>query len=229
MKRRDYLTITCFLIGIFVLFTVLTKTIDVQFLNQTYSYYLGFHDFNFLIGNLATQFGRYESMQKLSDVLLYISFGYVAIFAIVGVYQLIKRKSFAKVDKELYLLLGSYVTLVIIYFMFEVVKVNYSPDTSEGLKASYPSTHVFIGCSLFLVNTFTALKMINPEKKWIDGVAYAATLVVCILLTLTRSLSLKHWITDIIASIILTGAFYFLYLFVYSNLIKEKETTLVAE
>ena len=220
MKKHAYLITSLSLLLVFIIFTIIFKTVDVQYTFG--NYYLGLHEMNYGFGNWATQFGKYESMAKLSDVLLYVSFGYVAVFAIVGVYQLIKNKSFLKVNKNLYALLGAYVAIVVIYFIFEIAKLNYSPDTSNGLKASYPSSHVFIGCSFYLINTFTAIKMLHPEKKWVEVISYGGALVICVWLTFTRALSLKHWISDIIASVILVSAVYFAYVYVFKRLF-EKE------
>ena len=224
MKKNLYLLSSLILFAIFVVFTVIVKTVDVQYVNEG-NYYLGLHSLNFSFGNMAVQFNRAESMKKISDVLLYLSFAYVAALAVVGVVQLIKYKSLAKVDKHLFVLLGAYVVCVIIYFAFEVMKVNYSPDVTEGIKASYPSSHVFIGCTFYLVNSYAALKMLKSDKKWAEILIYASTSLICFMIVVTRSLALKHWISDIIASLLLVGAVYLLFVHVSKKLDKEEEIT----
>lgn len=221
MKKYSYLFVSGAFLLAFIIFTIIFKTVDVQYIYG--NRYLGLYMLNYNFGNWATQFGKYESMTKLSDILLYISFGYVGVIAILGIIHLIKVKSFAKVNKGFYLLLGAYVLVVIIYVVFEIAKLNYAPDITDGLKASYPSTHVFVGCTFFLINTFASIKMLNPEKKWVVTVAYVGALLLCVLLTYTRAMSLKHWMSDIIASVLLIGIIYFLFVFVYNRLILGKE------
>ena len=161
-------------------------------------------------------------MKKISDVLFYVSFGYVFALGVAGLYQLIKNKSLKKVDMRLYLLLGAYLLVVVIYFLFEVMKINYSPYIEEKLYASYPSSHVFIGCSFYLLNSYTALKMLKSDKSWVNYLTYILTAVVCALLVFSRSLSLRHWLTDIIASLILVGFIYTLYIHFNHRYIKEE-------
>ena len=119
-----------------------------------------------------------------------------------------------------YLVLGGYVLTVIFYFVFEVVKVNYSPISPiDNLKPSYPSSHVLLGCMFYLLNTFTAMKLLKPEKEWIKPLVFAATGIICLLLVFTRALSSKHWLTDIIASIILVSSLYTLFIGVHHKLV----------
>ena len=223
MKKYLYLIVSGAIFSLFILFTVLVKTVDVTYIYS--NTYLGFTKANMDFGNWVMSLQKYDSMKKISDIFFYISFGYVAILAGIGLYQLIKNKSLKAVDKRLWLLLAGYVVVVIFYFIFELVKVNYSPDVSEGIKASYPSSHVFIGCSFYLLNTYVCLKLLNSEKKWINYLAFGATLVICVLLTFSRALSAKHWLTDIIASVLLVISIYFAFVHFYHYFFsKESET-----
>lgn len=216
-KYAYYITSGIFLLA-FIIFTILVKTVDVDYYyNNTY---IGFHHINYQFGNFVTSFGKYDVMSKFSDIILYLSFGYVAILFIFALIELIKNKSFKKLNLNYYILLGGYISVVIIYLIFEVVKVNYSPASTIGeLKASYPSSHVFIGAMFYLLNTYTAMKLLNPEKEWIKPLVFVATGIICLLLIFTRALSSKHWLTDIIASIILVSSLYTLFIGVHHKLI----------
>lgn len=216
-KYAYYITSGIFLLA-FIIFTILVKTVDVDYYyNNTY---IGFHHINYQFGNFVTSFGKYDVMSKFSDIILYLSFGYVAILFIFALIELIKNKSFKKLNLNYYILLGGYISVVIIYLIFEVVKVNYSPASTIGeLKASYPSSHVFIGAMFYLLNTYTAMKLLNPEKEWIKPLVFVATGIICLLLIFTRALSSKHWLTDIIASIILVSSLYTLFIGVHHKLV----------
>ena len=216
-KYAYYITSGIFLLA-FIIFTILVKTVDVDYYyNNTY---IGFHHINYQFGNFVTSFGKYDVMSKFSDIILYLSFGYVAILFIFALIELIENKSFKKLNLNYYILLGGYISVVIVYFIFEVVKVNYSPASTIGeLKASYPSSHVFIGAMFYLLNTYTAMKLLNPEKEWIKPVVFIASGVICLLLVFTRAMSAKHWLTDIIASIILVLALYTLFIAISRKLV----------
>ena len=220
MKKYGYFIASAVLLLVFIVFTVLVKTIDVQYyFNNTY---VGFYTMNSKFGELITNFGKYEVMGKLSDIIFYVSFGYVLIILVFGLIELIKKKSFKKLNMNYYVALGAFVLVAILYVVFEIVKVNYSPDSlADKLKPSYPSSHVFIGCMFYLICTYTAMKLLKPEKDWIKPLVYFATIVICLLLVFTRSLSAKHWLSDIIASIILVSVVYTLFIGVSHKLAPE--------
>lgn len=226
-KYAYYITSGIFFLA-FIIFTILVKTVDVDYyFNNTY---VGFHHINYQFGNFVTNFGKYDAMSKFSDIILYLSFGYVAILFVFALIELIKNKSFKKLNLNYYVLLGAYISVVIFYLVFEVVKVNYSPASVVGdLKASYPSSHVFIGAMFYLLNTYTAMKLLNPEKEWIKPLVFIATGIICLLLVFTRAMSAKHWLTDIIASIILVLALYTLFIALSRKLVPNSPKEIKAE
>ena len=220
MKKYGYFIATAVLLLVFIVFTILVKTVDVRYyFNNTY---VGFYTMNSKFGELITNFGKYEVMGKLSDIIFYVSFGYVLIILVFGLIELIKKKSFKKLNMNYYVALCAYILVAFLYVVFEIVKVNYSPDSlADKLKPSYPSSHVFIGCMFYLISTYTAMKLLKPEKDWIKPLVYFATIVICLLLVFTRSLSAKHWLSDIIASIILVSVVYTLFIACSSKLAPE--------
>lgn len=220
MKKYGYFIASASLLLVFIIFTILVKTVDVHYYyNNTY---VGFYSMNSKFGELVTNFGKYEPMGKMSDIILYLSFGYILILFIFAIIELIKKKSFKKLNMNYYVALGGYVLVAALYVIFEIVKVNYSPDSlADKLKPSYPSSHVFIGCMFYLINTFTAMKLLKPEKEWIKPLVFIATGVICVLLVFTRTMSAKHWLSDIIASIILVSCVYTLFIGVSHKLAPE--------
>lgn len=213
MKKHALLFVSGTLFLLFIIFTILVKTVDVHYIyNNTY---LGFYTWNFNVGNMITRYNHYSGMKLISDIILYVGIAYSGLIMVFLVIALIKAKSLKTLNKRYYLLLGAYITIAFLYFLFEIMKVNYSPDSSaEHLKASYPSTHVFVGASLFLVNSYTAIKLLNPEKEWFIDLIYISTGLICALLAFTRLMSAKHWLTDVIAAILLTASVYTLFVYV---------------
>ena len=220
MKKNIYLITASFFLLAFIVFTVIVKTVDVTFVvtNETY---IGLSHFNYDVGNWVISLGKMKDMKVISDILLYLILGYSFVFFVVGVIQWIKGKTLKAVDKTIYLLGACYVLIGLLYLVFELVKVNFSPLSDNGLKASYPSTHVFVGSTLVLINSFAAIKMLKIDAKLFRVIIYTSSLIICVLLAFTRLLSLKHWCTDIIASFLLIPAIYFLYLHFYKYLHSE--------
>ena len=227
MKKQVFMWLSIAMFLAFIVWTILVKTVDVWEVGYNGTK-LGFYNINYQFGNLATEFGKFESLGFISDILLYISLGYTAVLVVVGVIQWIKLKSLRKVNKIFFFLAGAYVAIVLIYGFFELVVVNYSPDsTREVLRASYPSTHVFVGGSLFLLNSYVLLKFLTIKLDSFKTMIHLSTVVLSLLLVLTRMLACKHWLTDIIASVILTLAIYFLFIglcrWLIPNEVKEEQ------
>lgn len=220
MKKQVFVWLSIAMFALFVLFTILVKTVDVQTIYNGTK--LGFYNLNYKFGDLVTEFGKYDSSRTISDILLYGAIGYTLILVVIGVIQLIKYKSFKKVNPLFYFLAGAYVLIVIFYGFFGLVKVNYAPDSIDGLKASYPSTHVFVGGSLVLLNSYVLLKLLTVKGHSFKTIIHLSTVVLALLLVLTRMLAVKHWLTDIIASVILTLTVYFLFIGLCRWLIPEQ-------
>ncbi len=212
MKKfdRNYLIGAGFFVA-FVLFTILVKFVDVKAIGPLGSE-VGFAGFN----ELFLKTNSNSCWDAVSDVFMILALASALCFAVVGVVQLIKRKSLKKVDKNLYVLLGLYVVTMLIYVLFELVVVNYRPVLEEAkLVASYPSTHILIS----VVFMFAALMGLNKYLKNKKNVFIIniLTSVFVVLLVCARIMSGVHWITDIIAALLMAGAL----LFVYKGALKQ--------
>ena len=200
MKKYLYLLFPIISFILFLVFTILVKTVDVTYIQDIG--YLGFYNINTSI-NSKIQAMNTSLYDKLSGVIMIISFVSVAIFAVIGIVQLIKRKSFKQVDHILYILLGLYVLVAAMYLTFSLMKINFSPlSTKENLKDSYPSSHVFISITLFVSGVMTATKYVNMGK-WMSVIGFTGAILLSILSAVTRMFSGQHYFTDIIGAILL--------------------------
>lgn len=200
MKKYLYLLFPIISFILFLVFTILVKTLDVTYIQDIG--YLGFYNINTSI-NSKIQVMNTSLYNKLSDVIMIISFVSVAIFAAIGIVQLIKRKSFKQVDPILYILLGLYVLVAAMYLTFSLMKINFSPlSTKENLKDSYPSSHVFVSITLFVSGVMTATKYVNMGK-WMSVIGFTGAILLSILSAVTRMFSGQHYFTDIIGAILL--------------------------
>lgn len=193
---------------IFVLFTVLVANVDLQPIGPENSV-VGLASLN---GAVAEAIGVHMVWYKITDILGYLAILVALFFGLLGVLQLIKGKSLAKVDSDILALGGFYVLVMVFYVIFELVGVNYRPviiDASEGLEASYPSSHTMLALCVFTTAIFQFQSRIKDEHicKVIEIVA-----VILIVLTVGgRLISGVHWFTDIIGSLLLSSSLIVLY------------------
>lgn len=193
---------------VFVLFTILVANVDLQPIGPDSSI-VGFAGLN---GAVADAVGVHMFWYHLTDVLGYLAILVVLFFGLLGVLQLVKGKSLAKVDADIYVLGGFYVLVILFYVIFEVVSVNYRPvilDPAQGLEASYPSSHTMLALCVFTTAIFQFQSRIKNQQ-----VCRVIEIVMAVLIVLTvggRLLSGVHWFTDIIGSILLSASLIALY------------------
>lgn len=200
-KYKKDIIISVILILIFVVYTLLVKRVDVKAIGPKSSR-VGFATLNGLISN---KIGVNMLFYKLTDIVGFIPFLIVLVYAIKGFFELIKRKSLFKVDKELILLGLFYVIIMLFYVFFELVVINYRPTLIDGvLEASYPSSHtmltIFICISAIIVNKY----LIRESKT--RNILSLFSIIVMTLIVLGRVISGVHWFTDIVGGILISFA-----------------------
>ena len=126
-------------------------------------------------------------------------------FAMLGLVQLVKRRSLLKVDVDILVLGIYYVVVMGAYILFEVVVINYRPILIEGrLEASYPSS------TTLLVMCVMATVMLQLHKRIKRDVIRNILMVLIALfsacMVIGRLISGVHWLSDIIAAALLSGA-----------------------
>lgn len=204
--KKKSLLIGCILIAMFVLWTVLIMTIDVQPVGQNGTD-IGFADFNTEFHALT---GVNMTLYTITDWLGLVPIIICMIFGGVGFIQLISRKSLLKVDKDILILGIYYIIVIFAYLIFEMIPINYRPIPIEGvMEASYPSSTTLLVLSVMptLIEQ-TSRRLNNDQAKKIINVL---AVLFSLFMVAGRLLSGVHWFTDIVGSVILSFGLYYIY------------------
>ncbi len=200
-KRNIIISIVLIICAI--VYTFLVKTVDVKQIGPDNTS-VGFATVNEAVAN---KLPFNETLYKITKYLGYVSLAAVGAYALVGLVQLIKRKSLFKVDREIIALGIFFVIVLALYVAFEIVIVNYRPvilDSEVGVEASFPSSHTVLAIcvctSIIMVN-----KKIFENVKGIKLVNIGALLVL-FGTAIGRTLSGVHWISDIVGGVIISAA-----------------------
>lgn len=177
-----------------IVFTIFVKLVDVQAIGPENSA-VGFATLNSFVSSVI---GSNMKWYRITEMLGLIPIVVVLLYAIVGVVQLVKRKSLAKVDKEIINLGIFYVIVAAIYLFFEKCIINYRPILIDGvLEASYPSSHtmlaIFVCVSAIIVNR-SLIKNSNLRK-----ILDVFLSIIGVAIVFGRVISGVHWCTDIVA------------------------------
>ena len=203
--KRNLLTGIGF-IASFALWTVLIQCVDVQAVGQNGTK-VGFADFNVWFHQLT---GVHMTLYTITDWLGLIPIFICLWFGVLGLLQLIKRRSLLKVDPDI-LLLGVYYVLVIAcYLIFEMIPVGYRPVLIEGrLEASYPSSTTLLVLSVMPTLWFQANRRVSNVMRRKAVAVFAV--IFSAFMVIGRLISGVHWATDIIGSVLLSAGLYMLY------------------
>lgn len=207
MKRiRKSLIASMCLLTAFVLWTVAICFVDVQTIGPQDSS-VGFADINHLVHNLTgVHFRLYHITDWLGLVPILVCIG----FGVLGVAQWIKRKSICKVDYDILVLGGFYMTTISAYLLFERVVINYRPVLIDGiLEVSYPSsTTMLVMCVMP-----TAIMQLGRriKSKTIRNIVTAAIITFIVFMVVGRLISGVHWFTDIVGGALLSASLVTMY------------------
>lgn len=145
---------------------------------------------------------------KATDIILAAALAVLAVFAILGLYQWITRKSLKKVDKNLLAFLIPLALIVVVYIVFDKLWVlNTRPDGSG--EPSFPSTHTMLTATIFALTAINLKKYV--KDKPIRIILYAIMLILTVLVAVGRVLANKHWTSDVIAGLVFAGLFTVVY------------------
>jgi undecaprenyl-diphosphatase len=141
--------------------------------------------------------GVHMFLYTATDLLSVFPLAIIAGFGILGLTQLIRRKSLLKVDRDILALGGFYVAVLAVFLLFEVLDVNYRPILIEGvLEASYPSSTTML--SLCVMSTAAMQFHARIQNRPLRICAVTLAIALLLFLAVGRVFSGVHWITDII-------------------------------
>ena len=214
MKKRNIIT-SITLIILSIVFTLLVKYIDVKPIGPNESL-VGFADINKLFYNLI---GSNMVIYKITEILGIIPLLIALIYFIIGIKQLITRKSILKVDKEIYLLGFFYLLVLAVYIFFEKFVINYRPVLINNiLEPSYPSSHTLMSICICISSIILNKKIFRNKIAHIENII---SIIVMSLIIVGRIISGVHWFTDILGGIIISSTLVVLF-YTILNSIKPK-------
>ena len=222
MKNKKSIIFASVAAGFFLLFLVLTilvKFVDVKSIMGN-GLEVGLSSLNKVF--LAKEYNKHIDL--FSDVLLYCSmFSFIFMIGLL-IYQWVDRKSLKKIDKDIYIILGLAVVLVLFWIFFDkILVINYRPfNMSAKLESSYPSTHVLLTTYLTL-STFNLYgKYVNRNLAKLGGII--AAMFIIMFVCVSRIAAGMHYFTDVIGGLFLGLGLYFTYeTLKYTFLKEEKE------
>jgi len=206
MKKKSRLMLASGLLAAFAVWTAAVQLIDVQPIGPQGTS-VGFAAMNGFVHSIT---GVHMSLYVLTDWLALVPVGIAAGFGTLGLCQWIRRKSIGKVDRNLLVLGGFYIIVMMAYMLFEMLPVNFRPVLiDDRLEASYPSSTTMLVMCVIPTAVVQLKRRIRSRmlKKWVIFALNAFG----VLMTAGRLLSGVHWCTDIIASILLSAGLVVLY------------------
>lgn len=205
IRHSFLMTGVCFLL--FLGFTVLVSVADVRPVGPEGSA-VGLATLN---AWAAERIGVHMLWYQITNVLGVVALLTAGCFGLLGLTQLVQRKSLWKVDVQILLLGAFYVLLAVCYLFFEKVIVNFRPVILEGgLEASYPSSHTMLTVCI-MATAIMELRRLLAQKEALCRVLTAAAFIVMVVTVIGRLLSGVHWLTDIIGGLLLSVTLVLLY------------------
>lgn len=200
-KRIDKESIieTFGLIILSFIYIIIVRKVDVQMIGPKNSE-VGLASINSFFHKLL---GSNMTIYKITEILGMIALLIVGIYAVIGLVQLIKRKSLKKVDNKIIALGILYVLLGIVYVLFEKLIINYRPVLIDGeLEASFPSSHTMLAICICMSSIMVNKDFIK-NKKYLK-LTNIGLLILMTLIVLGRFISGVHWFSDIVGGIIIS-------------------------
>ena len=206
MKTKTVASVVCF--GLFLLLIAAVKTIDVAKIGPAETS-IGLSGIN---GAIHEMIGLNTKWYKLTNYLGILAILIGCCFAVLGLIQLIQRKSLLKVDRELLILGGLFVLMAIVYVLFEFIVINERPVLMPGEthpEASFPSSHtvlvyVILGGVMMIIGKYV-------DNSLLCGLIQAVFGVLILAMVFLRLFSGVHWFTDIVGGILLSSSMLFLF------------------
>lgn len=199
-ENRRLFFLPILLLAAFGVWTVLTVTVDVRPIGPEGSR-VGLAGIN---GFVHRTVGVHMGLYTLTDWLGLVPVGICLGFALLGLWQWIKRRRLCRVDGDVLLLGVFYLVVFGVYLLFEELAVNRRPVVIEGfLEASYPSSTTLL--VLCVVPTAIICLKGRIKRLWLRRTVVLGLWAFALFMTLGRFVSGVHWLGDIVGGILLSG------------------------
>ncbi|WP_026650784.1 phosphatase PAP2 family protein [Butyrivibrio proteoclasticus] len=198
-------------LGLLVLYSLAICFFDVEAIGPNGTE-VGFSHINAAFASLVPY---NATLDKITDVFMLIAILTALAFAVVGLVQLVKRKSLFKVDNAIIGLGVVYLVVIVLYVLFDKVAISYRPvlvPGEEELETSFPSSHVLVIATILTTAKF-AIDKVFPEKTTLRKIVAIVVPVIVLLTVVLRAFAGVHWISDILAGAlfaIVISNFYYL-------------------
>ena len=151
---------------------------------------------------------------KITDIILVASIAVLGVFAVLGLYQWIKRKSLKKVDKPLLVMLVPLAFMAATYIIFDKFLILNTRPNGSG-EPSFPSTHTMVVATIFLL---AAIILPNYIKSKTTRVIMDIVMLLFIaLVSVGRVLANMHWVSDVVGGLIFAVIFAVIYYLILSR------------
>jgi len=208
MKRKSKIRFISGLIFItlFIMWTLAVVSVDVKPVGVNGTS-VGFATLNTWFHNLT---GVNMTLYNITDWAGLVPIFICMFFGLVGLVQLIKRKSLLKVDIDIIALGIYYIIVISSYIIFEMIPINYRPILINGfLECSYPSSTTLLVLTVMPTVIFQSNKRLQNPK--IKKTTMFITIVFSLFMVIGRLVSGVHWLTDIIGSCFLSAGLFYIY------------------
>ena len=205
-KRKGFIASGVLLLS-FVLWTFLIQTVDVQPVGVNGTK-VGFATVNIWFHRLT---GVHMGIYTVTDWLGLVPIAVCIGFGMLGLMQWIRRKSIAKVDRDILLLGGYYILVILGYLIFEMIPINYRPILIDGaMEASYPSSTTLLVLSVMPTLLFQVNR--RAKSQTVRRITSAFVILFSAFMVIGRLVAGVHWLTDIVGSVLLSAGLYCLYI-----------------
>ena len=204
-RRKGFIRSGILLLA-FVLWTILIQTVDVQPVGVNGTK-VGFAAVNTWFHRLT---GVHMSVYTVTDWLGLVPIAVCIGFGVLGLMQWIRRKSICKVDRDILLLGGYYILVILGYLIFEMIPINYRPILIDGaMEASYPSSTTLLVLSVMPTLLFQVNR--RAKSQTIRRITAVFVVLFSAFMVIGRLTAGVHWLTDIVGSVLLSAGLYLLY------------------
>lgn len=190
----------------FIIWTALILFVDVQPLGQNGTN-IGFATFNLWFHKLT---GVHMTIYTITDWLGLVPVIVCMGFGILGLIQLVQRKSLMKVDYDIFVLGMYYIVVIVGYLVFERIPINYRPILIEGvMEVSYPSSTTLLVLSVMPTLIFQVKRRV--QNHVIKTLVPIFTIAFSLFMVIGRLLAGVHWFTDIVGGVLLSAGLFYSY------------------